>query len=52
MSNHFRSVERQLAQMSRILSDSLKEETKEVGCGAAEVEKMITHDLKRIEVKS
>ena len=50
--NHFRNVERQLAQISRILSDSMKEETEEVMCGAAEVERMITHDLKRVEVQS
>ena len=50
--NHFRNVERQLAQMSRILSDNMNQETEEVMCGAAEVEGMIKHDLKRVEVQS
>ena len=46
MGNHFRNVERQLEQMLRILSEE------EVMCGAVEVERMIKHDLKRVEVQS
>ena len=43
--NHFRSVEGQLEQMLRILSEE------KVMCGAAEVEGMIKDDLKRVEVQ-